>query len=93
MGVNMRIDGLTVLTGVAVAGGALLYVNRGKIGNMFNPTHEDNLAHRAANAAVGEENLTGFFDKYFAAQELLLETFTPFGDGDTTYARQVWGLP
>lgn len=54
MGVNVRVDGLMVLTGAAVAGGVLLYLNRQAVGQAFNPASDQNLAYKGVNA-VGSE--------------------------------------
>ncbi|AYM04237.1 hypothetical protein D8911_14635 (plasmid) [Levilactobacillus brevis] len=92
MGVTTRIDGLMVLTGAAVVGAGVVYAKWDDIKNYFNPAHEDNFVNQTAKAVVGEERLTGFFDHYFSAAELGIEWFTPFGDGDTEYAKSVWGI-
>lgn len=62
MGVNVRVDGLMILTGAVVGAGALVYLNRGKIAEAINPVSENNLANKALHSAAGTENVNGFFD-------------------------------
>ncbi|WP_299592701.1 hypothetical protein [uncultured Microbulbifer sp.] len=83
---KFKMDGLMMLVLLVLAGAFILWRNR----NAFNPLSEDNLAHQGAEALVGEDRLDNFFNHWFAGSELAIEWFTPFGDGDTTYAESVW---
>ncbi|WP_444884864.1 hypothetical protein [Microbulbifer sp. PSTR4-B] len=87
MSVKVQIDGVMVLTGVAVGAVGLAWWNRQSLVNLVNPTHQDNIVNRAAKEVVGEDNLRGFFDRVFGAVDLV----NPLNESDD-YARQVWGL-
>jgi hypothetical protein len=69
---NIRIDGLMVLTGALVAGGALLYMKRGAIGqgvaavaDKVNPSSTNNIVYQGVNAIgdiAGDGNDNNNFD-------------------------------
>lgn len=94
MGVNLRIDGLMVLTAAALAGGAVLYVNRGKLLNLVNPTSSQNVAYQGA-AALGDvvgipdtdERGIPLDDYVFAA----LDQINPFNESDVYSDFVIWG--
>ncbi len=86
--VGIQIDGMMVLVGAAVAGGAYLYSRRGLL-NKFNPASSENLVYQGISdiGIKGDHNGYSYDDHLFAAVDLV----NPFNESDT-YAEQVWGL-
>lgn len=52
MAVSVRVDGVMVVAGLALAGAAFLYWKRDAIAAALDPTRESNLAHQAATKAI-----------------------------------------
>ena len=93
--VNVRVDGIMVIAGLAVSALVYLFIKRKAIvtkakeivSEDLNPAHEDNLVNRAAQSIVGEDRLQNFFNHLYAGVDLI----NPFNKSDD-YAREVWGL-
>lgn len=87
--VSVHIDGTMVLIGLVLVGGAVLYFKRKAVVDAVNPLSDQNVAYKAANAAIGEQNFATIGDYYFGALSLL----NPFAsDTAKNYAKQVYGI-
>jgi hypothetical protein len=84
---GVRIDGIMVLTGVALVGGYYLYKKRNAIIAGINPADSRNIVNQAVVGVVGQEKINAVGDKIFAAIDLI----NPFNESDA-YARMVYGL-
>lgn len=90
--VGVQIDGVMVLTTLALAGGIYAYSKRHLIGealNKVNPTHSDNFINQTAEkyAIQGGHNGYTYDTHLFAAFSLA----NPWSK-NREYAKQVWGL-
>lgn len=89
--ISFKIDGLMLLIAIGSLLAGWLYYKRGAVKEIvtvkLNPANEGNLINQGAQNVVGKDRLQGFFDKVFAAGDIL----TPW-NGVDTYAKQVWGL-
>ncbi|WP_341937206.1 hypothetical protein [Marinimicrobium sp. C2-29] len=90
--VSVQVDGVMVLTVLAVGGGLFLYSKRHLIGealNKVNPAHQDNFVNQTAEkyAIRGEHNGHSYDTHLFAAVDLI----NPWNENDD-YAQKVWGL-
>lgn len=91
-GVSVQVDGLMILVAAVAVGGAVAWVNRGKLLNLVNPTSSDNLAYQGAAAlgdAVGipdtDSRGVALDDYIFAGLDIL----NPWNRSDA-YADYVW---
>lgn len=94
--VNVRIDGLMVLTVLAIAGGVYVYSKSDEIKaalkgavNKVNPAHQDNFVNQAVESVAieGGHNGYSYDDHLFGAIDLI----NPWNKNDD-YAEKVWGL-
>lgn len=88
MSVSVRVDGIMVLTGLAIAGGLYLYSKRDLL-NKINPASSENVVYQAVseNSIQGSHNGYSYDDHLFAAVDLI----NPFNETDE-YAKKVWGF-
>lgn len=85
--VSVKIDGLMLLTVLAVGGVGYLYVKRGAIISKINPADENNFVNRAVVNKFGQDAVSTTADHFFGAIDLI----NPFNESDE-YARQVYDL-
>lgn len=85
--ISVKIDGVMVLTFLAVAGAGFVYVKRAEIVSKINPANENNFINQAVVGAVGQETVSNTADRVFGAIDLI----NPFNESDA-YAKQVYNL-
>lgn len=88
MSVNVRVDGLMVLAGLAVAGAGYAYFKRKDIANAVNPASSENLVYKGLGGGTGGA-LDTTANHVFGAVDLI-NPWAP--DYRKVYARKVWGL-
>ena len=55
--IGVKIDGVMLLTVLALGAGVYLYTKRGAVVASVDPTNQDNLINQAAEGLVGTDNL------------------------------------
>lgn len=88
MGVNVRVDGLMVIAGLAVAGAGYVYLKRNAITDAVNPASSENLVYKGLGGGTGG-TLDTTANHVFGAVDLI-NPWAP--DYRKDYARKVWGL-
>ncbi len=88
MSVSLRIDGIMVLTGLAIGAGLYVY-NKRELLNKINPASHDNVVYTTVsdNSIQGGHNGYSYDDHLFAFFDLI----NPANESDA-YAEKVWGL-
>ncbi|WNZ54165.1 hypothetical protein QT397_14815 [Microbulbifer sp. MKSA007] len=94
MSVSFRIDGLMILTGVAVTAVGVAWFNRGRLLDKINPTSDQNIVYQGMGGigdAVGIPNTdsrgVALDDYIFAA----IDQINPFNDSDVYSDYVIWG--
>ncbi|WP_444959545.1 hypothetical protein [Microbulbifer sp. VVAC002] len=94
MSVSVRIDGLMILTGVAVVAVGAAWVNRGRLLDKINPASDQNIVYQGMGGigdAVGIPNTDSrgvSLDDYFFAA---IDQVNPFNDSDAYSDYVIWG--
>ena len=92
--VNVRVDGIFLLTVVMVGTAGYVYFKRsaiaeaaGEVVDAVNPASDKNLVFKGVNKLVGEQNVQSAADYIFGGIDLI----NPFNRSDA-HARTVFGL-
>lgn len=86
MGVAVKVDGVMVAAGAAVAVGTLVWLNRADLLAKVNPASQENVVWQSVNEAAGADNVATVADYVFGAVDLM----SPWNESDY-YATQVYG--
>lgn len=85
--VSVKIDGVMVLSVLALAGAGFVYAKRKEIISKINPADENNMINQSVINTFGQSAVSNTADHIFGAIDLI----NPFNESDD-YAKQVYGL-